>query len=78
MTTSSGGIIAKLRSFKIGPFAVFDFAMVALVAKPLAKHINEPVSTTFAVLLVLGICVHFILGIKTPLNTMIFGVRRSI
>lgn len=70
--------IEKLRSYRIGPFAVFDFAMSYLAAwygAPLLKQNREK---AMWLVIPLGIVVHELIGRKTPLNKMVLGPETNI
>ncbi|MBU0727357.1 hypothetical protein KKA95_01595 [Patescibacteria group bacterium] len=70
-------IITFLRSFRIGPFAIFDFAVTYLIAfliGPYLKKLGIPISREQLMWLALPISVliHAIFKIKTPLTEMVF------
>lgn len=62
------GIITYLRSFRIANIAIFDVASTYLVAYYVAKYYNLDANVTFGQLILLGIAVHYVLGINTQLN----------
>jgi len=74
----SADIISHFRSIRIGEFAIFDFITVFLVAQWISKKNNMDVIIVFIMLILLGIMIHELLGIKTPLNTMVLGSKQSI
>lgn len=67
--------IEKLRSFRVGPFAVFDFAMSFLAAWYAAPYLDWYVRREQLMWLVIptALLVHKVLKINTPLNSMVFG-----
>ena len=70
-------IITFLRSFRIGPFAIFDFAgtyLIAFLIGPYLKKLGIPISREQLMWLALPISVltHAIFKIKTPLTEMVF------
>ena len=66
-------LLETLREPKIGPFAIFDlvtaFAGAALLAPKLGISRERALWGTLPA----GLLVHQALGIKTPLNHMVFG-----
>lgn len=66
-------IITDLRKYKVGPFAIFDFATAFggayLVSPYLAKYISRE-KLMYSVLPV-AIATHVVLGIDTPLTRMV-------
>ena len=71
-------LINLLRSFRIGPFAIFDFAgtyLLAYLIGPHLKKIGIPLSREQFMYLVLplSVLVHFLFGIETPLTEMILA-----
>lgn len=73
---SNFNFIEFLRSFRIGPFAVFDFAVSYLVIYliwPFLTRHGLPLSRTQAMWLVLpvSVVVHVLVGQITPLTEMV-------
>lgn len=71
--------IETLRSYRIGPFTIFDFAisyiivfLIAPLLVKISKKLNFPISTTQWLWLVLpiGVLSHLIVGNITPLTKM--------
>ena len=65
-----------LRSFRIGPFAIFDFAgtyLLAFLIGPYLKKIGIPISREqfMYLALPLSVLIHFIFRIDTPLTKMV-------
>jgi len=68
-------ILSKLRSVRVGPFAVFDFASSFGAAWFGAPLVENYISRERLLYLVVpaGVLAHSILGISTPLNKMLFS-----
>jgi hypothetical protein len=68
-------LIKKLREPRIGPFAIFDFAASYTAAWFSAPYLKSYVSREQLLYLTvpLGILVHAIFKIETPLNKMVMG-----
>ena len=66
------GVIDSLRSVRIGGSAAFDFVTSLLIAHLIAPYLK--INRTAALLLTipLGILVHELFSIKTPLNSLLF------
>jgi hypothetical protein len=67
--------IEKLRSFRVGPFAVFDFAASYTAAWYAAPYVDWYITRKQVMWLVIptAIAVHRLIGIETPLNKMVLG-----
>lgn len=67
--------IEKLRSYRIGPFAIFDFTMTYLAAWYAAPYLDWYISREQLMWLAvpIGIIVHKLIGQNTPLNRMVLG-----
>ena len=67
--------LEKLRSYRIGSFAIFDFASSFIGAWVVAPYLSKWVTRTQVLWLVIpaGVAVHIVTGIKTPLNKMVIG-----
>jgi len=68
--------IEALRAIRLGPFAVFDFAMTYLVVFFIGPHLRKvgiPISREQAMYLALPISVvtHLAFGVDTPLTRMV-------
>ena len=68
-------IIKQLRKPRIAGFAIFDFAASFGAAYLISPYVEKYVSRTTLMIGVipLGIAVHEIFGIDTPLNRLVFG-----
>lgn len=69
-------ILTFLRSFRIEPFAIFDFALTYLIAYaigPYLKKIGIPLSREqfMYLILPLSLLVHYIFKQETPLTKMV-------
>jgi hypothetical protein len=69
-------LLSFLRSFRLGPFAIFDFALTYLVAYflwPYLKKIGITISRESLMYLVLplSILIHYVFGLNTPLTKMV-------
>lgn len=72
--------IEVLRSYRIGPFAIFDFAatyLVAYLVGPYLKKIGIPISREQFMYLVLpiSILVHLVFKVETPLTKMVLATN---
>jgi hypothetical protein len=67
--------IEKLRSFRVGPFAVFDFAATYIAAWYLAPRLDWYLRREQVMWLAVptGIVIHKLFKIDTPLNRMVLG-----
>ena len=70
--------IEKLRSHRIGPFAVFDFVATYVAVWYGAPHLKLPRKRAMWLAIPAGIIVHELLGLKTPLNKMVVGPGTNI
>jgi hypothetical protein len=70
--------IERLRSHRIGPFAIFDFAASYLAAWYGAPYLNISRKRAMWLIIPLGILVHELIGLKTPLNKMVVGPGTNI
>lgn len=70
-------VLSTLRSVRIGPFAIFDFTAAGTGMYFLAPHIGLNPERALWLTLPLGIVVHKVLGIQTPLNQMVLGDNPS-
>ncbi|MBU1151775.1 hypothetical protein KJ632_03025 [Patescibacteria group bacterium] len=71
-------ILDFLRSFRIGPFSIFEFAITYLLAfliGPYLKKIGIPLSREqfMYLALPLSVLVHFVFKVETPLTKMVFA-----
>jgi len=68
-------VLEKVRSVRIGPFAVFDFAATYTAAWFLAPKLDWYLRREQVMWLAVptGIVIHKLFKIETPLNTMVFG-----
>jgi hypothetical protein len=69
-------LIKELRKPRVGPFAVFDFVASLGVACWLAPKIGVSRKAALIGAIPVGVLVHELLGIDTPLNRKIFGRER--
>ena len=72
--------IEKLRSHRIGPFAIFDFAASYTAAWYGAPYLKKWITREQAMWLVIpaGIVGHIVIGKETPLNKMVLGPGTNI
>lgn len=68
-------LIQELRKPRVGPFAVFDFAAALGAAYLVAPKLGVKRKHALLAAIPVGVLVHELLGIDTPLNRMIFGRR---
>lgn len=68
-------VLEKVRSVRIGPFAIFDFATSYTAAWFGAPYLGRWVTRERVMWLVVpaGIVIHKLFKIDTPLNRMVFG-----
>jgi len=71
------GIISKLREYKVGPFAIFDFVTAYGGAYLVSSYTKKYISKERLMYLVLptAIITHIVLGIKTPLTDMVIDPK---
>ena len=67
--------IDKLRSYRIGPFAIFDFAASYAGVWMLAPYLKKYATREQLLWLTvpIGIVTHVVIGQRTPLNKMVLG-----
>ena len=69
-------LIKTLRKPRVGPFAIFDTVATLSAACVLAPKLGVERRTALLAAIPVGVLVHELLGIDTPLNRMIFGRER--
>jgi hypothetical protein len=70
--------ITQLRSYRIGPFALFDFAASYAAAWYGAPYLKVSREKAMWLVIPAGIAVHELVGLKTPLNKMVVGPETNI
>lgn len=65
-------IIDTLRSVRIGPFAIFDFAMSFLGAYLIAPYLKIDRRAALLLIVPIGVLVHELVGRRTVLNKLVF------
>ena len=67
--------VTKLRSYRIGPFAIFDFASAYLGSWYVAPYLSKWLTRTQVMWLAVpaGVVAHIAVGVETPLNKMVVG-----
>ena len=70
-------LIRELRTLRVGPFAVLDVAASLGAAYWLAPKLGVSRKAALVAVIPVGVLVHELLGIDTPLNRMIFGRGRN-
>lgn len=63
-------LLSSLRSFRVGQFAVFDFAGSFVGAYLIARHFNWDVARTLWLVLPLSVLAHALTQQDTPLTRM--------
>ena len=73
-------VVTKLRSYRIGPFAIFDFASAYLGSWYVAPYLSKWLTRTQVMWLAVpaGVVAHIVVGVETPLNKMVVGPRSNI
>jgi len=73
-------LLSKLRSCRIGPFAVFDFAASYTGAWYIAPYLKSYVSRKQVLYSVvpLAVVAHHLFSINTPLNRMVIGPDKNL
>lgn len=80
------GFIEILRQYRVGPFAIFDFVtaylgifIVAIAISKLFPKINNhiPISSWLWLTLPIGVVVHLVLQINSPLIKMLLDLNGS-
>lgn len=66
-------LLATLRSVRVGPFAVFDFVVSIYGMRLLGPYFGMKPTQAMWLALPIGIAVHKVLGLDTPLNQMVLG-----
>jgi hypothetical protein len=72
--------IENLRSYRLGPFAIFDFAATFLgmyLISLLAKNYVAPRRLLWGAI-PLGVITHEIVGARTPLNRLVLGPETNL
>jgi len=74
-TAPNVNTIDKLRSYRIGPFAIFDFAASYAGIWMLAPYLKNYATREQLLWLTvpIGIATHVVIGRTTPLNKMVLG-----
>ena len=70
--------ITKLRSYRIGPFAIFDFTMSYAGAWFAAPYLKVSREKALWLVLPIGVVLHKVIGKETPLNRLVIGPESSI
>lgn len=70
-------IVSYLRSFKLGPFAAFDFIASYLVMYLLASTFGLNTRKLMLSVIPLSLLIHWVLEIDTPLTKSIFRPQTS-
>ena len=65
------GIIDKLRSVRVGRFAVFDFTVAVLGMVLVAPLLKISMLSALLLTVPIGVLVHELLGFRTPLNKLV-------
>ena len=67
-------LLSKLRSYRIGPFAIFDFASTFGAVWLGAPFVKDYISRERMLYLAVpaGVLAHLLLGIDTPLHRILF------
>lgn len=66
-------LLSTLRSVRVGPFAVFDFVTSIYGMRLLAPYMGLSPAQGMWLAIPIGIAVHHVLGLDTPLNQMVLG-----
>lgn len=66
-------VLTQLRSFRLGGFALFDFAAAVYGTGYLAEQFGYTREEGYLAAVPLGVAVHWLLGVRTPLNSMLLG-----
>ena len=66
-------LLTTLRSLRVGPFAVFDFVVSIYGMKLLGPYFGMEPEQAMWLAVPIGIGVHHVLGLNTPLNQMVLG-----
>jgi hypothetical protein len=66
-------LIQALREPKVGPFALFDVSTALAGAWILGPKIGVPRERALFAAIPVGVLVHELFGVSTPLNRMVFG-----
>ena len=72
--------VDNLRKYRLGPFAIFDFTATfvgMLIIGQLAKKYVAPRRLLWGAI-PLGIIVHELVGVRTPLNKMVLGPETNL
>ena len=66
------GCLDKLRSYRVGEITLFDLLLTLIVAYFAAPYLGISKLSALLLAVPVGVLLHLLFGISTPLNTLLF------